>query len=262
MLIVVSAFFIAILFYAIKKMRHKYKPTQAVLTPTQKQILASNIQFYNHLNDTDKLYFEDKIEQFLDDVRIEGVGLELTDTDRIMVAASAVIPIFGFKDWAYRNVTNVLLYPDTFNKDFEFEGNEGEGRNIMGMVGSGYMNGQMILSRAALMKGFSKNSGKENTGIHEFVHLLDKADGATDGIPEGFLGNEYIEPWVKMMHQEIFKINKGRSDINIYATTNEAEFFAVVSEYFFSKPEQFETRHPELYGMLSKVFAQQPAQDK
>lgn len=231
------------------------KTTPLLLKP----LLTEHIHYYNNLTEADKTIFEQRIQTFLDDVRIEGVGLELTDTDRIMVAASAVIPIFGFKDWTYRNITNVLLYPDTFNKDFEFEGNEGEGRSIMGMVGSGYMNGQMILSRAALTKGFSKNSGKENTGIHEFVHLLDKADGATDGIPEGFLGNEYVEPWVKMMHQEIFKINKGRSDIDIYAATNEAEFFAVVSEYFFSKPDQFQTKHPELYEMLSRVFGQDPS---
>jgi Mlc titration factor MtfA (ptsG expression regulator) len=259
MFIVVSAFFIAVIIAGAKKMRRKHKSAKTVLKPAQKQILTNHVQFYNHLSDTDKLYFEDKIEQFLDDVRIEGVGLELTDTDRMMVAASAVIPIFGFKDWTYRNVTNVLLYPDTFNKDFEFEGNEGEGRNIMGMVGSGYMNGQMILSRAALTKGFSKNSGKENTGIHEFVHLLDKADGATDGIPEGFLEHEYVEPWVKMMHQEIHRIEEGHSDINPYATTNEAEFLAVVSEYFFTKPEQFQTKHPDLYDMLSKAFGQDPS---
>jgi Mlc titration factor MtfA (ptsG expression regulator) len=258
MLITIIILLVLLGFFSVKK-RGKHTSTQAVITPVQKEILTDNIRFYNHLNDTDKLYFEDKIEQFLDAVRIEGVGLKLTDTDRIMVAASAVIPIFGFKDWTYRNITNVLLYPDTFNKDFEFEGNEGDGRNIMGMVGSGYMNGQMILSRAALTKGFSKNSGKDNTGIHEFVHLLDKADGATDGVPEGFLEHEYVEPWVKMMHQEIFKINKGRSDIDIYATTNEAEFFAVVSEYFFSKPDQFQTKHPELYDMLSKVFGQDPS---
>jgi hypothetical protein len=120
------------------------------------------------------------------------------------------------------------------------------------------MNGQMILSRNALVKGFSKNSGEENTGIHEFVHLLDKVDGATDGIPEGFLAHEYTAPWVKMMHQEIHKIETGHSDIDPYATTNEAEFFAVVSEYFFEKPDQFQTKHPELYEMLSKIFGQKP----
>jgi len=226
--------------------------TQVILTDAQKKLLEKNIDYYNKLSDTDKLYFEDKIEQFLDDVRVEGVGLTITDTDRLMVASSAVIPIFRFKDWSYRNVTNVLLYPDTFDEDYQFEG--ADGRNIMGMVGTGYMNGQMILSRKALVKGFSASHGRENTGIHEFVHLIDKADGETDGIPEGFLPYEYVKPWVRMMHQEVHKIETGHSDINPYATTNEAEFFAVVSEYFFEKPQEFEAKHPELYEMLSRIF--------
>jgi Mlc titration factor MtfA (ptsG expression regulator) len=260
MLYFLIAFAIAICFTMYQR-KKKRALTQIILTDAQKQLLTQHIDYYNKLSDTDKLYFEDKIEQFLDTVRIEGVGLVITDTDRIMVASSAVIPIFAFKDWTYRNITNVLLYPDTFDKDFQYEGNEGEGRSIMGMVGSGFMNGQMILSRNALVKGFSKNGGMENTGIHEFVHLLDKADGATDGIPEGFLSHEYIEPWVRMMHQEIHKIEAGHSDIDMYATTNEAEFFAVVSEYFFEKPDQFQTKHPGLYDMLSKVFGQDPAKE-
>src|ERR1700744_5498787 len=241
-----------IICFTLYQRQRKRKLTQVILTDVQKELLAKHIDYYNNLTETDKLYFEDKIEQFLDDVRIEGVGLEVTDLDRLMVASSAVIPIFRFKDWSYRNITNILLYPDTFDKDYQFEG--AEGRNIMGMVGSGYMNGQMILSRNALAKGFSKNAGEENPGIHEFVHLIDKADGATDGVPEGFLPYDSIKPWVHMMRQEIYKIERGHSDINPYATTNEAEFFAVVSEYFFEKPEQFQVKHPELYGMLSRIF--------
>ncbi|MGN6396194.1 MAG: zinc-dependent peptidase [Mucilaginibacter sp.] len=231
--------------------------TQHILNDAQKALLAKHVNYYNNLSDTDKLYFEDKIEQFLDDVNIEAVGFELTDTDRLMVASSAIIPIFRFKDWSYRNVTNVLLYPDTFDKDFQYEA--AGGRNIMGMVGTGYMNGQMLLSRSALVKGFSGQAGKSNTAVHEFVHLLDKADGETDGIPEQFLAHQYIKPWISMMHKEVNKIEKGHSDIDPYATTNEAEFFAVVSEYFFEKPEQFESRHPELYSMLSRIFGQSPA---
>jgi Mlc titration factor MtfA (ptsG expression regulator) len=255
MLILTLAIVIVVLIYLFSR---KKKPVTQLQAPLLKQLLTQHIGFYNHLNEEDKSAFEQRIQRFLIDVRIEGLGLEVNDTDCIMVASSAVIPIFGFKGWTYRNVTNVLLYPDTFNNDFQFEGSED--RSILGMVGSGYMNGQMILSRTALVKGFSKNSGEENTGIHEFVHLLDKADGATDGIPEGFLAHEYTQPWVKMMHQEIHKIEVGHSDINPYATTNEAEFFAVVSEYFFEKPDQFQTKHPELYDMLSKIFGQDPAE--
>ncbi|MBL4677886.1 MAG: zinc-dependent peptidase [Mucilaginibacter sp.] len=246
-----------IISFTLFQRRRKRDLTQVILTDKQKALLTEHIDYYNNLPSDDKAYFIDKIELFLDAVRIEGVGLDVNDTDRLMVASSAVIPIFKFKDWTYRNVTNVLLYPDTFDKDYQFEG--GDERNIMGMVGSGYMNGQMILSRAALQKGFSKNNGKQNTGIHEFVHLLDKSDGATDGIPEGFLPHEYIKPWVQMMHQEISKIQSGHSDIDPYAATNEAEFFAVVSEYFFEKPDQLQAKHPELYELLSKTFGQDPA---
>lgn len=246
-----------IISYTLYQRKHKRALTQVILTDAQKKLLAQHIDFYNNLNDTDKLYFEDKIEQFLDAVHIEGVGLEVNDVDRLMVASSAVIPIFAFKDWSYRNVTNVLLYPDTFDEEYQFEGDSG--RQIMGMVGSGYMNGQMILSRKALEKGFSKNSGAENTGIHEFVHLLDKVDGATDGIPDQLLPKEYIKPWIRMMHSEIRRIEEGKSDINPYAATNEAEFFAVVSEYFFEKPDKLQARHPELYALLSKAFGQDPA---
>ena len=248
-----------IIIYTVYRRRRNRILTQVILTDAQKNLLAKNIDYYNQLSETDKIYFEDKIEQFLDDVRIEGVGLVVTDLDRLMVASSAVIPIFRFKDWSYRNVTNVLLYPDTFDEDYQYEA--AEGRNITGMVGSGYMNGQMILSRNALIKGFSKNHGSENTGIHEFVHLVDKADGATDGVPENFLPNDSIKLWIHMMHQEVHKIETGHSDINPYAITNEAEFFAVASEYFFEKPDQFQTKHPELYDMLCRIFAQNPAKD-
>lgn len=226
---------------------------KGTLNKTDLQILVNHIDFYTRLNSTKKLAFEQKVVEFLASVKIEGVGLTITPLDKLLVASSAVIPIFGFDNWHYKNLTNVLVYPDTFNTDFQFEGGK---RNIMGMVGTGYMNGQMILSQSALQHGFSKSAGKENTGIHEFVHLLDKSDGATDGIPENLMAHEYTLPWVKMMHEEMERIEDNKSDINPYAITNEAEFFAVVAEYFFEKPGILKDKHPELYARLSKIFSQ------
>ncbi|RKR83679.1 hypothetical protein BDD43_3893 [Mucilaginibacter gracilis] len=220
------------------------------------EILQTHISYYQKLNTAEQSRFLLKINGFLNNTRIEGVGTEVTDVDRVMIAASAVIPVFGFPEWRYSNLTNVILYPDTFDGDFQFEGGN---RNILGMVGSGYMNGQMLLSRAALVKGFSENSGKENTAIHEFVHLIDKSDGATDGVPENILAHQYAEPWLKMIHQEMRRIEEGKSDIDPYALTNEAEFLAVVSEYFFTKPDQFQHKHPELYKSLMRIFGQNPA---
>ncbi len=222
----------------------------------EKALLVRHVSYYQRLNADNRLKFERLLQDFLRDIHIEGIGITIEPLDRLLVASSAIIPVFGFEHWKYQNLGSVLLYPDTFNKDFQFEGGD---RNILGMVGTGYMNGQMILSRSALHQGFSVSTNKENTAIHEFVHLLDKSDGATDGIPENLMPHQYIIPWVKMIHQEINKIEQGKSDINPYAITNEAEFLAVVSEYFFEKPDQFKVKHPDLYQVLADTFLQDPA---
>jgi Mlc titration factor MtfA (ptsG expression regulator) len=245
--------FILVAFFLL---RRKSGRTEVILRTDYKSLLSNHVAYYNNLDPDQKTQFETRINEFLKEIRIEGVGTEVSDLDRVLVASSGVIPIFGFSGWKYQNLTNVILYPDTFDGEFQFEGGN---RNILGMVGSGYMNGQMLLSRAALEKGFSNSSGKENTAIHEFVHLLDKSDGATDGIPENLLAHEYTAPWLHLMHVEMHKISAGHSDINPYGLTNEGEFFAVASEYFFEKPDQLQKMHPQLYEQLSKIFGQHPA---
>jgi Mlc titration factor MtfA (ptsG expression regulator) len=51
-------------------------------------------------------------------------------------------------------------------------------------------------------------------------------------------------------------INDNKSDIRNYGGTNEAEFFAVASEYFFERPDLLQRKHPELYKMLADCFQQ------
>lgn len=238
-----------------KYLFNKSKKEASKLPIRFKDLLVQEVPYYQHLKETEKERFEASINNFINRVTMEWVGLEANDKDRVLVAASAVIPIFGFGEWQYPNLTNVILYPDTFNDEFSFEGGS---RSILGMVGSGYMNGQMILSQKSLREGFSIPNSHQNTAIHEFVHLLDKSDGATDGIPSLLLDKLYILPWTNLVYQEIKKITKGHSDINPYGATNESEFLAVVSEYFFSQPKQLKQKHPELYHLLEKVFQQNP----
>ena len=253
-LIIIAVIVVLSYFFFARKRKPVVQDIQSGIV--YRQLLSEHVDYYFGLSTDEKKRFEKLLFEFLADINIEGVGTEVTDLDRVLIASSAIIPIFGLGDWKYKNLTNVILYPDTFDKEFQFEG---ENRSILGMVGSGYMNGQMLLSRAALDKGFSKSSGKENTAIHEFVHLLDKSDGATDGLPENLIAHEYAIPWLKMMHQEMHRIEQGKSDINPYALTNEAEFLAVVSEYFFEKPDKFQHLHPALYDQLSLIFNQNPS---
>ena len=213
-------------------------------------VLTANVPFYKKLDASERPEFESRILTFLNTTKITGVGIEVTEEDKILVAASAIIPIHNFHSWQYRNIHEVLLYGSTFNKEFETEGND---RYVLGMVGDGAMNGQMILSLPSLKSGFQRADG-HNTAIHEFVHLIDKADGSVDGVPEYLLERPFIIPWVNLMRKEIAKMHRNDNDINPYGATNEAEFFAVISEYFFEKPRELKQKHPEVYAMLDEMF--------
>ncbi|MGN6800930.1 MAG: zinc-dependent peptidase, partial [Ginsengibacter sp.] len=96
------------------------------------------------------------------------------------------------------------------------------------------------------------------TGIHEFVHLLDKEDGAVDGLPEALLNRKHNGEWLKLMDENIELIIQQRSDISTYASTNKSEFFAVISEYFFNQPQLFKKNHEDLYRLMCLIFNQDP----
>ncbi|TWF39716.1 hypothetical protein FHW36_105155 [Chitinophaga polysaccharea] len=244
-----------ILFLYFKNMYSRRQLKKNAVPTDYQVLLQEHVRYYQQLPPAEKTRFEAMVQRFLRRTHIEGVGVIVEPLDRVLVAASAIIPIFGFKDWEYFNLTNVILYPDTFDSTYQYEGNN---RNILGMVGTGPLNGQMILSRSALREGFANVTDKNNTAIHEFVHLLDKTDGLIDGMPTKLMEHSYSIPWMKLVHQTIQEISAGHTDINPYAAFNEAEFFAVISEYFFERPDLLAEKHPELYEMLTKIFRQDP----
>ena len=166
-------------------------------------ILHKEVTFYNALSDEEQKKFEYKIQEFLLNCRITGIDTTVDTTDKLLIASSAIIPIFAFDNWRYTNLKEVLLYPTSFNKQFE---TDGEDRRILGMVGTGYMEGKMILSQQALKYGFKNETDKKNTAIHEFVHLIDKADGVIDGIPSLLLEKQYTIPWLDLINKSIDEI--------------------------------------------------------
>ncbi len=225
--------------------------------PRWRDTLINEVDFYLHLIPKERARFEVDIMKFFARVRITGVDTVINDKDRLLVACSAVIPLFGYPGSTFDNISEVLIYEGTFNHNYETKGGK---RNILGMVGDGNMNRHMIISQPALRNGYNRKHKAHNTGIHEFVHLLDKADGDTDGIPKFVLQSKEVQPWLKVVHGEIENILAGKSDIRPYGATNEAEFFSVVSEYFFMKPKMLRQNHPELYNKLVNIYHQNPAE--
>lgn len=215
--------------------------------------LFDKVGFYRVLSESDKQLFEQRIVLFLQTTGVEAGQFEVTNEDRLLVAASAIIPVWGFPKWHYFNLASVYLLPAAFNEKFECGQSDSM---ITGMVGTGPMLGKMALSKPALYQGFDNTKDKQNVGIHEFVHLVDMADGECDGYPERLKEFSFSLPWFELVAHKTQEIHKKKSNIRSYGATNRVEFLAVASEYFFERPAMMKTKHPQLFESLTELYQQ------
>ena len=250
---------VVLLFYrwATRKGRRRREVLKEEFPAEWRKILTDRVGFYHTLKtEEEKQRFEKMLQLFLSEKRITGIDVEIDDLTKVLVASSAIIPIFGFRDWEYPNLGEVLVFPGSIKK---YKDKDSEAvSEILGRVNPFQNDHYVTLSKPALERGFNDMADRKNVGIHEFAHMLDQADGEIDGTPAAYLPEELVQPWQELMYRKIQKIRKGQSDINSYGATSEAEFFAVVTEYFFERPGQLSEKHPELYKLLTKVFEQNP----
>ncbi|MDH5640956.1 MAG: zinc-dependent peptidase [Nitrospira sp.] len=215
-------------------------------------ILLNHVIFYRALDDTNRGRFRQLVQIFLDEVTISGIRTEADDTIRVLVAASAVIPIFGFHDWTYHRLREVLIYPDAFDDAYRTTG--GKDATIVGMAGLHHLSGVIILSKPALLAGFDHPSGHHHVGVHEFAHLIEQEEREYGLPPE--VPWMAVRQWVRYVARELDRPFQPKAELDAYAYTNEHEFFAVLAEYFFTSPASLERHDPALYAIMRDLFHQ------
>lgn len=117
-LLVAFGYFIFVKFYKKKKWQIPNKPFPA----GWEKILIREVSYYRTLTNADKKRFEEQVYTFLHNCKITGVDTLVDDTDKILIASSAIIPIFHFTQWQYQNIDEVLVYSGAFNKGFKLKG--------------------------------------------------------------------------------------------------------------------------------------------
>jgi len=232
-------------------------PPALKMLDQQQAFLQATVAFYRSLSQQERTLFETRCLSFIHATEFIGHDLEVSDEDRLLVAAGSVILAWGFPQWHYVKVNTVILVSKAFNENAEFGQHDSR---ITGLVGTHHLRGKMILSQPALHQGFSNDNDKRNVAIHEFAHLIDMADGDIDGLPRQISEQAYALPWLGLVQKKIIEIDNKNSDIRDYGATNNAEFFSVVSEYFFERPKLLKRRHPELYKALQRFYRQNRAQ--
>ena len=220
---------------------------------SRRAFLLERYDHYERLPPRWRARFEDDLRLFLAEKRMTGVGIEVTDERRVLVGASAVTLTLGWPDAEWDQLTEVLLYPDDFDRDYSFGADHEQGR-----AGEAHAWGTVILSVPTLEESFDYDDDGYHVGLHEFAHLLDVEQAHFDGMPAG-LAPEARRAWPTLVEREMERVRKGRSVLDAYGAEDAVEFFPVAVEAFFERPQELRRRHTELYETLRAYFDQDPA---
>jgi len=208
----------------------------------------------------DSAKLKDLVLLFLAEKEFAGAhGIEVTDAMRVAIAAQACLPILELGlDW-YRGWHGVVVYPG----DFRVHRREVDEHGVMHewedeLAGEAMPGGPVVLSWDA-----AAHDAAMNVVIHEFTHKLDMLNGDADGLPPLHPGMD-LRAWTAAFaaaYQGFCDaLERGRDTwLDPYAAEHPSEFFAVVSEAFFTDAAETRRRYPDVYEQLALFYRQDPA---
>ena len=214
-----------------------------------REILRANVPFYEELTDPERARFEEKLKVFVRTKHfIPAGGMEIDDTVKVVIAAGAARLSMNLPDEWFARLTEVVVY----NNAWHARGHH--------TFGEAHAWGTVVLSYQNVLGGLKNPDDGRDVSLHEFAHVLDRADGSFDGTPELAARTAY-SPWVDAMSRHYLRLRKAKRKqlLDSYGATNEAEFFAVATELFFEKPARTKERYPDLYAVLADYYRTDPA---
>jgi len=217
----------------------------------------------------------------------EAGGLTLTDTMRLSIAAQAALPVLNLPTSVYEGWSEIIVYPGGFRVARRHEDDDGIVHEyVEEATGEAWEGGPVVLSwedQAGLDNPPLIHPHAYNVVIHEFAHKLDLDSGDADGMP-ALHRHPDIAPacWRATLEDSLERYTLALEDVensipahinpespdadpwyarlpmDPYAATDEAEFFAVSSETFFTDPQPLARDLPEWYGLLTAYYRQNP----
>jgi len=213
-----------------------------------REIIGEYSKFYNFLDDNGKRKFEKDINIFLNEHSIRSIRGEETDLrTKVLVAAGVATILHGREDWEPPFTDGVVVYPgETFDPEYNLHKGQ-----IAGMAGD---RRPLLVTKKILERSFKDPDDGYNSLIHEIAHYFDFENPIMSGVPVIGSDKGRTEEWLEIMEKEREKVNRGKSFLRPYAGSNEAEFFAVATEFFFERPEEMVAENPKLYELLKGFY--------
>lgn len=195
-------------------------------------------------------------------------GLDVTDAMAVAVAAQACLPVLELGLGLYDGTRTIVLHPAEVQAPRQLHDEDGlvhewdEELAGEAMEGGPLMLAWSAVQAAAEPAGAADEAPVFNVVIHEFVHLIDMANGAADGVPPLPSAGDAAR-WAKDLTQAWDRFadriaHREPSCIDPYGSAQLDEFFAVAAEAFFVQPQRLQQEDPRLFAQLAGFFRQNP----
>lgn len=189
-----------------------------------------------------------------------AAGHRLDESQKLVIAAMACLPVITLGYRAMRGWSDVIVYPGGFRSRREHHDETTGVVTLVDeeMVGEAWEHGPVVLSWADIAEDLDQPADGFNVVIHEIAHKLDMLDGAMNGVP-------CLPPaiprqrWINVMqaaYDRFVVAVDGGDDVAIdpYAAESVEEFFAVLSEYHFSAAQVLAVQMPAVATLLDDYY--------
>ena len=198
-----------------------------------------------------------------------GGDLVVTDEMRVTIAGQAALLTLGFqRPYYFGRLRTIIIYSGHFrgrpaSTDDLLLGKHSETLFSFGVrSGESWQGGPIILAWEAVREEGRNARRGRNVVLHEFAHHMDGLDGETTGAPP-MVDYEFEKRWYRVTRREFERLlefaQHGKPTLlDHYGAESYAEFFAVATECFFTRPHHLSGEHPELFAALCRLFGQDP----
>lgn len=223
--------------------------------------LRKDLYLLHNLNTRQAVELRKRTTLLLHEKNIHGVqGLEMTLEMRAVIASQACLMILDLDAYSFDGWKELIVYPGAFKVSRTVTDEYGiSHQQASPLSGESWQNGPLILSWTDVERDSYRRHPGSHVIVHEFAHKLDALNGRVNGMPP-LHPDMPIEKWSNTLSQAFEQLQRqlesGRDSINPYAATSPAEFFAVLSEYFFTAPEVLAQHCGHVYAQLAAYYRQ------
>jgi len=223
--------------------------------------VTSTLSFLRGLTDKESWRLRELVLLFLSEKEMHGAGtFVLADEVRLSIAVQACLPILNLGLDVYDSWVGVIVYPGEFRvRKEEMDADGVVHTTDEGLAGEAWPGGPVVLSWEDV--GLSERG--YNVVIHEFAHKIHMDGGGDQDFPAerpGMNPERWRETLEASYQSFCADVDADRPTfIDPYAAEHPAEFFAVMSEAFFTESAVLARDWPDLYRQLALFYRQDPA---